>query len=389
MIARRAPDVFLAAAVLVGGVGLAHHEALLGPLREAPAAAAVSAEGTSPGQSGPRGRARAGSEDGGFGPTSTGRPAGASAPKEPWPPDYRPAFTAEDDAHRAALAEAPVAAIEKGSGGRSLAFRITLEDGTQGYYKPEQTFSGTNWHAEVASYHLDRMLGLGRVPPTVSRRLPWAPLRRAAGSDERTEEIIVQREGEVRGAFVWWIPEDIPPISPGAHWERWIRVAGAIDASPLVAGYQWRRELREGTAPRPGEKKPPPTDELPAQLSDMVLFDYLTHNLDRWGTSFTNVRTRGPRGPLIFLDNAAGFFRGKHRIGVMDARLSVVQKFRRRTVEAIRAFDLSRFRKRLSIEPLAPILSERLLQGLEVRRRHLLEHVARMERRFGDEVYAW
>lgn len=299
------------------------------------------------------------------------------------------AFTAGDDAHREALAHAPIARVVKGSGGRSLGFRITVEDGTTGYYKPEQTFSGTHWHAEVASYYLDRDLGLGRVPPTVGRRLDWAPLRRAAGADDRVDEVLVQDDGTVRGAFVWWIPEDIPPIRPGAYWERWIRVTGPIDVSPLVAGYAWREALREGTAPHPGTKKAPDTPDRPAELSDMVLFDYLTHNLDRWGSHFTNVRTRGRGGPLIFLDNAAGFFPGRHRIGIMDARLSVVQKFRRRTIEAIRGLDVDAFRERLAADPLAPVLNDHWLEGLAVRRDHLLEHVAAMEQRFGDAVYSW
>ena len=48
-----------------------------------------------------------------------------------------------------------------------------------------------------------------------------------------------------------------------------------------------------------------------AELSDLVLFDYLIHNIDRWGGGFTNVRTRGEGGPLVFLDNAGGFGAGR------------------------------------------------------------------------------
>merc|ERR1711916_330664 len=66
---------------------------------------------------------------------------------------------------RERLLQRDITAIKKGSGGRSLAFKLTFADGTQGYYKPAQSFSGANWYAEVAAYQLDRALGLGRVPP--------------------------------------------------------------------------------------------------------------------------------------------------------------------------------------------------------------------------------
>jgi hypothetical protein len=298
-------------------------------------------------------------------------------------------FGPRDDAHRQRLATEPVARIRKGGGGRSLAFKITLADGTTGYFKPEQTFSGTQWHAEVASYYLDRVLGLGRVPPTVGRRLPWEWLRRVAEGDPRLDEIVVGSDGTVRGAFVWWIPEPIPPLAPGAHWERWVRVAGAVDVSPLVAPYEWRRAVRAGRGQHSGALQEPDRTERPAELSDMILFDYLTHNLDRWGSEFANVRTRRPGGPLIYLDNAAGFFPGQHRIGLMDARLHVVQRFRRATVDAIRNFDLAQLAQALASDPLAPVLDARLLEGLEVRRRHLLAHVAEMQRRFGDDALPW
>jgi hypothetical protein len=298
-------------------------------------------------------------------------------------------FGEREDAHRASLIHGNIARVTKGTGGRSLAFKITFEDGTRAYYKPHQSFSGSNWHAEVASYYLDRALGLGRVPPVVGRRLPWAALRRAAGGDERIDEVHVEHDGTVLGALIWWIPDPLPPLTPGAHWERWIRVAGAIDVSPLVAPYEWRRAVREGHGVHAGEPKAPDDPDRPAELSDMILFDYLTHNLDRWGGRFTNVRTRGPGGPLIYLDNAAGFFPGQHRIGLMDARLHVVQRFRRSTVEAIRAFDVDRFATQLAQDPLAPVLEPHYLEGLEVRRRHLLEHVDAMARRFGDDAFPW
>lgn len=367
-------------------------------------------------------------------------------------------FEVPDGDLRERLATQPLAEVKRGYGGRSVAFKIALADGTVGYYKPEQTFSAAHWWAEVAAYHLDRALGLGRVPPTVSRRLPWATLRASAPSDERFVEVIVGDDGTVRGSFSFWVPDRLVPMRFGRGWERWVRVQTWPDAavSPfqrprrytelLAAQRQQGRargagagEAAEGgdeaaggepsaTAPSapdrsggdrsgvgtgsvgPGAADEPeavtardgndrnddgetlprapaePDDaERAAELSDLVVFDYLTQNTDRWGGGNANVLTRGPGGRIVFLDNAAGFPDiGQVSVPLADARLRVLQRFRRRTVEALRALDVRAYARRMESEPLAPILTERMLTQLEQRRRIVLERVAEMQARFGD-----
>ncbi|MGB8332042.1 MAG: hypothetical protein WCE62_18085, partial [Polyangiales bacterium] len=118
--------------------------------------------------------------------------------------------------------------------------------------------------------------------------------------------------------------------------------------------------------------------------------DYLTQNVDRWGGDFTNVRSRGPGGPLIYLDNGAGFWLGDQRLGLMEARLKALQRFRRSTIEAVRELEIPRFEARLREDPLAPVLNAKQLQGLAQRRRAVLDHVNAMIARFGEtQVFAW
>ena len=112
--------------------------------------------------------------------------------------------------------------------------------------------------------------------------------------------------------------------------------------------------------------------------------------MDRWGGDFTNVRTRGSGGPLIYLDNGAGFWLGEQRLGLMEARLRALQRFRRSTIEAVRRLDVERFAARLQSDPLAPVLNEKQLDGLAQRRGAVLEHVDAMVARFGEaRVFAW
>jgi hypothetical protein len=151
-----------------------------------------------------------------------------------------------------------------------------------------------------------------------------------------------------------------------------------------------RPGIREATDPSWPIAQAPDTEGRPAELSDLIVFDYLTQNVDRWGGDFTNVRSRGPAGPLIYLDNGAGFWLGEQRLGLMEARLKALQRFRRATIEAVRAFDIDRFTARLQDDPLAPVLNEKQLDGLAQRCRAVLEHVDAMVARFGEaQVFPW
>jgi hypothetical protein len=210
----------------------------------------------------------------------------------------------DERAIRESLRSADIVTIEKGHGGRSLSFKIALADGTVGYFKPEQTFSAAHWFSEVAAYYLDRALGFGRVPPALGRRFAWAPLRAAAGGDRRVSEIRPSTDGTVRGAFLWWIPGGLSPIRLGRAWERVVRIEGALGRTP----YDRPAMVRDGTAgsEQGAMRELPP--ERASELSDLLIFDYLVQNVDRWGGDFTNVRARANDGPMVFLDNGAGFW---------------------------------------------------------------------------------
>ena len=129
------------------------------------------------------------------------------------------------------------------------------------------------------------------------------------------------------------------------------------------------------------------TEARIAELSDLVIFDYLVQNVDRWGGGFTNLRLLGEDGPLIFLDNGAGFWRGEQRLPLLERRLASLQRFRRETVEALRAFDAEAFERCLDADPLAPVLDEKRREGLRLRVRAVLDAIDALEARFGDAIY--
>ncbi|MFO0696836.1 MAG: hypothetical protein U0230_24910 [Polyangiales bacterium] len=301
------------------------------------------------------------------------------AAADPFPSRF---FGEDDAAVREALRTQPVASGKRGKGGRSVGFKLTLADGTVGYFKPDQDFSGAHYWSELAAHYLDRELGFGRVAPAVGRVLEWNRLRPLMGTDSRVAEVKVRPDGTVRGAFLAWIPGGLEPLPLRPGWERWVRRDGAMIRSPFVRPAQ----VRDGVAAAPTAGEPDTADRA-AEMSDLLIFDFLVQNVDRWGGDNTNVRTRGRGGPLVFLDNGAGFWPGIQRLPLMESRLRPLQKFRRSTIEAIRAFDRAHFEQRIARDPLAPILTERQLDGLEERCRAVLAHVEAMQARFGEAVW--
>lgn len=304
-----------------------------------------------------------------------------------------PASRAVARATREVLATGEIVEVERGRGGRSLGFRLTFADGSRAYFKPEQTFSGMHWYAEIAGHHLDHALGLDRAPMAVGRSIPWSSLEPAAGDDARAAEIVVGADGMVRGAVIAWIEGRLVPLRAPVGWERWIRLDPSPTITPFSRPRAWYRAVDAADAgaaviePAPDA---PDTDERAAELSDLVVFDYLVHNPDRWSDNSTNVRTRGENGPLVHLDQGAGFSPRRARLRLMDARLEAAQRFRRTTIDAVRALDLEAYARALETDPLAPILDPRQLEHLAERRAYVLDHVDALARDRGEEqVYAW
>ncbi len=327
-------------------------------------------------------------------PTSPRASADRRAVAGDTPPRGAAFLGAPDEPVLRDLRESEVVRVEPGRGGRSLGFVLTLASGRRAYFKPEQSFSGARWYAEVAAYHLDRVLGLGRVPPVVARELPWKLLRAAARRHPRGDEVVVHSGGRVWGALIAWVEGPLVPLRLPPGWEQWLRVGRAPFLSPFRRPSTWLRAVRSWRqngrieGPLGGDRWPqvrPDRPERPAELSDMILFDFLARNVDRWSEDLTNVRTRGPGGPLVFLDQGAAFGGGRASNGHLEAQLRAVQRVRRATAEAIERFDLQAFRARLRSEPIQPVLDAARLEGLRVRRQAVLEHLRALRERFGPQ----
>ncbi len=272
-----------------------------------------------------------------------------SAPPRPGPVDAGfagPVDPALDGAWLARLASAAIDGVKRNKGGATITIRFQFKDGRRAVFKPEQTHSAGNYRAEIAAYHLDRLLGFGRTAAVAGRRVGLAWLRQslaASGADAawlaRFDKEVRAHDGRVAGAVVAWHSGRLVPIEPPHGW--------TTSDNPRVP--EW---------------------------SDMVVFDFLIDNTDRY--SGGNVLSLGKGGRLIFLDNAAGFTDARMKAGwSLGKMLAPLCRFRRKTIAALRAAAHlgARLEASLARDPLAPVLAKGHFAALDARVAKLLAHV--------------
>lgn len=255
-----------------------------------------------------------------------------------------------DGAWLARLASAPVVEAKPNHGGATITIRFRFADGQRAVFKPEQTHSAGNYRAEIAAYHLDRLLGFDRTAAVAGRSVGLEWLRQslaASGADAawlaRFDKEVRVHDGRVAGAVIAWHAGRLVPVDPPQGWTT--SVPDALQA------------------------------RVP-EWSDMVVFDFLIDNTDRG--SGGNVLSLGKGGKLIFLDNAAGFADARMKAGwSLGKMIAPLCRFRRATAAALRATpDLgARLEASLARDPLAPVLAKGHFAALDARVQKLLAHV--------------
>ncbi len=107
-------------------------------------------------------------------------------------------------------------------GSTSVNLHLRLGGEIDAAFKPRTQEHGEAYRAEIAAYRLNRMLGLSRVPPAVSRSIPRATLHLPAESP-----VVFERDNTARGAAIYWVPvlrdSMIDRPQDIERWSRWLR----------------------------------------------------------------------------------------------------------------------------------------------------------------------
>lgn len=214
---------------------------------------------------------------------------------------------------------------------------------------------------EIASFHLDRLLGFHRAPPVVGWRL--------AG-------------GRVAGSLTLWLSgralrEESHPWRDSARVaERPFRRRSADRAAPCFwfENASLAREAGFCRAMLAPLRRADGSDAVdPLELLDMVIFDFLIGNADRH-TLHVDART----GSLVALDNAKSFGDARDGAAERSARLlaplaQCCHLARPRTIARLRSPRLGRaLQEALASDPLAPILHTSHAAALDAKARAVL-----------------
>ncbi|MCP4443732.1 MAG: hypothetical protein GY811_00105 [Myxococcales bacterium] len=279
----------------------------------------------------------------------------------------------EDDILLAPLRDSPIAQVKFNTGGSSISLRIDFENGARAAFKPRQT----NWQSvprrEVIAFRINRLLGLGSVPPAIGRRFQMSKIVGALTPESRfyrprLQAEMIQKGGWVTGELSWWIPV----IRRG-------KVDGyEIDSMEGIVS--WKRYLAIGA------KIPERDLALVQQISDMVLFDFIISNPDRW--SGGNARVSEDQRLLYFMDNTLSF--GDRADGHPKSRtyFERCHTFSRSLVERLRTLEEEEIREVLErdIEPFDYYLRDSEITALLSRRDRALKYIDALIRRHGEEL---
>ncbi|MEK6607735.1 MAG: hypothetical protein AABZ30_08760 [Myxococcota bacterium] len=326
----------------------------------------------------------------------TGRAHGARAPGAPMdagarglldgPPRGAPiAWTPDglflgmsDDALLERLRRIDVRRVKINTGGSSLNLKLTFADGSAAAFKPQQVWTSAMPRKEIAAFRIDRALGLGAVPPAVTRVLApgevWAkldPKSRPLAGRIRAEASF-RPDGSLAGEASYWIPTIADLRLEGRSWNEWTR---------------WMRA---------GEWIPDGSEWMAAQISSMIVFDYLINNVDRFSGANTLADERLER--LFYMDNSMGFDAAPDGHPKCLQNLDLLERFSRRLVAALERMNVVRLRAALAAEigapparssswsedPPFPILLDEEVAGVMARRDRVLARVADLRGRLGD-----
>jgi hypothetical protein len=283
-------------------------------------------------------------------------------------------FGAPDPDLLAPLAATPVTRIKLNRGGSSLSLRIDFASGARAAFKPVQIHPQSDPRREIAAYRIDRLLGVGHVPPARSAEFAVDDLIAAADpairdhAASRIGDETIARDGKLRGEVSWWVPEI-----------KRVRIGGRYVDEPEGEAL-WTEYLQAGAA-MPGELRP-----MLAQLATVIVFDVVIDNSDRW--SGNNTQGSPDDRILYFMDNTLSFSLYTRGHAANLSRLHRIQVFPRGLIGRLRSLTAEAIAAALGGDDdlLGPLLTGPEIDAVLSRRDHILEYVDRLILELGDDA---
>jgi len=259
----------------------------------------------------------------------------------------------------------PIARFKLNHGGSSLSFRVDFADGSRAAWKPMQTNTQSIPRKEVAAYRLNRLLGLHAVPPAAPRAVTREELldhlhpESLVALPRIKAETVFGPDGRTIGTASYWIPiiKDSGFDTPDGRrqTQAWLTIGQPIPADRLA---------------------------MAAQVSTLVVFDFLTANPDRY--SGGNMKMSEDGKQLYFMDNTMSFYvDGAERTREV---LFKTQRFSRALYEALGRVTVTNLQRALAEELDTPyeILTPAEISAVASRRAVVQRYIADLIAQHGD-----
>ncbi|MDX9721407.1 MAG: hypothetical protein RBU37_11725 [Myxococcota bacterium] len=264
------------------------------------------------------------------------------------------------------LSRRELSAIRSLGGGSTITLRFKSGRDTSAAFKPHQSRRQSNYRSEIAAWRLCELLDCSfAIPYNRPVRLTKSDFLQLYqnGADasqlayaENFVDLLYQLEGGtwyLYGTEKEWVPVFTQfPIELEEVWQPWLVLTGAPELleapldkalAPLFADRSLAKkaekvmELSEATDTR----------GLAGQISDILLFDYLVGNWDRFSTvkDWWGTNCQFAAGQIVSIDNGAAFpnFANKK----VKSKFEMVERFRTSMVRELRALDKERTLARL------------------------------------------
>lgn len=278
-----------------------------------------------------------------------------AAPPSANTPDGAPevALPSANDDDAAWMRAAPKSASSIGH--TSVVFKVKLDDDRKAAVKPRSRRGARRYRGEIAAYRLGIALDLQHVPKVYFRSFDAQELKNAASGPAREvfdREVVTEESGRVHTALIPWIANlDFLPLETSewrTKWSSWLRKGQSLTAEDKA---------------------------LAAQISTMLVFDYLTGNWDRLSGGNVGWDRDGKR--ILFIDNDGAFFESPPAASLEAQwrQLERVDRFSRSLTARLRQLDgLPALRRALGEEAEgAPLLPDSILRGVDARRQKVLQ----------------
>ncbi|XP_061894774.1 glycosaminoglycan xylosylkinase [Entelurus aequoreus] len=306
------------------------------------------------------------------------------------PREVYPEETPELAALLTALSTTRILRADVGYMGTQLKALLVLDGGQKVVFKPKrysrdfvvegEPYAGYDRHnAEVAAFHLDRILGFRRAPLVVGRYINLRTELKPVSTDQLLKTFLTHGNNTCFYGKCFYCRESDPACAEGDMMEGSVTM-WLPDVWPLQKHtHPWRRTYREGKLARweydeaycEAVKKTPPYDAGPRLLDvmDTAIFDYLIGNADRH--HYESFQDDGGASMLITMDNAKSFGNA-----AMDERSILVPLYQCCMIRVstwnrlnlLRGGALSSALQRaLAFDPIYPVLAEPHLAALDRR----------------------